>query len=158
MAPVNEGQARASGLWSQTLLVLAKDLAFDPDRGLLPRLGPGIFWVCVLLAALLAIGRSFAIERDNRAGTGLLLSGVDPAAMFLGKTLALMAELLVLEMVLAIAMAVMYDIAAGSLVLLSAGAVLASAGIAGAGTLYGALSLTGRSRDSLLAILLLPVL
>lgn len=173
-----------TGLGSQVLLVAVKDLeiearsrvatgrvlpfaavllllfaiALDPDRGLLPRVAPGLFWVAVMLAALLAVGRSFAVERENRAGTGLLLSGIDPAAMYLGKVLALLAQLLVLELVLGVGMAALYDVAPTDVALLAAGAVLGSAGVASAGTLYGAVVIVDRGRDSLLALLLLPVL
>ena len=111
-----------------------------------------------MLAALLAIGRSFAVERDNRAGVGLLLSGVDPAAMYVGKALAVLVELLALEAVLGLGMVVLYDVTPRSLGLIAVGAVLASAGVAAAGTLYGAVVVADRGRDSLLALLLLPVL
>lgn len=69
------------------ILLLLFAVALDPDRGLLPRVAPGLFWVAAMLAALLAIGRAFTIERENRAGLGLLLSGIDPAAMYVGKPL-----------------------------------------------------------------------
>lgn len=140
------------------ILLLLFAVALDPDRGLLPRVAPGLFWVAAMLAALLAIGRAFAVERENRAGLGLLLSGIDPAAMYVGKVLALLAQLLVLEILLGVGMIALYDVAPGNVALLGAGAVLASAGIAAAGTLYGAVVVSDRGRDSLLAILLLPVL
>ena len=140
------------------ILLLLFAIALDPDRGLLPRVAPGRFWVAAVLAALLAIGRSFAVERDNRAGIGLLLSGIDPAAMYLGKTLALLVQLLVLEVFLGIGMIGLYDVDPRDVGLLAAGALLASTGIAAAGTLYGAVVVGDRGRDSLLALLLLPVL
>ena len=40
--------------------------ALDPDRGLLARVAPGLFWTAVLLASLLAVGRAFAIEDGER--------------------------------------------------------------------------------------------
>jgi len=140
------------------ILLLLFAVALDPDRGLLPRVAPGLFWVAAMLAALLAIGRAFAVERENRAGLGLLLSGIDPGAMYVGKTLALLAQLLVLELLLGTGMVALYDVDARNIALLSAGAALASAGIAAAGTLYGAVVIADRGRDSLLALLLLPVL
>lgn len=140
------------------ILLLLFAVALDPDRGLLPRVAPGLFWVAAMLAALLAIGRAFAVERENRAGVGLLLSGIDPAAMYVGKTLALLAQLLVLEALLGVGMIALYDVAPDDVVLLGAGALLATAGIAAAGTLYGAVVITDSGRDSLLALLLLPVL
>lgn len=181
---VNRGETQRAGIASHTLLVAGKDLeiewrsrvtasrvlpfagvmlllfaiALDPDRGLLPRLAPGLFWIAALLASLLAVGRSFGVERDNRAGTALILSGVDPVAMFLGKAMALLAQLLLLEVVVGAGMVALYDVALRNVGLLVVGAVLASAGIASAGTLYGALVAGDRGRDSLLALLLLPVL
>lgn len=140
------------------VLVLLFAVALDPDRGLLPRVAPGLFWLAVLLSALLAIGRAFAVERHNAAGAGLLLSGLDPAAMYLGKAAALAAQLLVLEATVGMAMIVMYDVTARDAWLLVTGALLATVGIAAAGTLYGALVVNDRGRDSLLALLLLPVL
>lgn len=140
------------------VLVLLFAVALDPDRGLLPRVAPGLFWLAVLLSALLAIGRAFSVERENAAGSGLLLSGLDPAAMYLGKAGALVVQLLALEAVVAVTMAALYDVAPKHLWLIAAGSVLATAGIAAAGTLYGALVTVDRGRDSLLALLLLPVL
>ena len=140
------------------VLVLLFAVALDPDRGLLPRVAPGLFWLAVLLSALLAVGRAFAVERENSAGSGLLLSGLDPAAMYLGKAGALLVQLLALEAVVGVTMAALYDVAPKRLWLIVAGAVLASAGIAAAGTLYGALVTVDMGRDSLLALLLLPVL
>lgn len=140
------------------VLVLLFALALDPDRGLLPRVAPGLFWLAATLAALLAIGRAFAIERDNRAGTMMLLSGIDPSAMYLGKVAALTVELLALEAAVGITMIALYDVAPTRLGLMVPGAVLATTGVSAAGTLYGALVIADRGRDSLLALLLLPVL
>lgn len=140
------------------VLTLLFAIALDPDRGLLPRVAPGLFWVSVLLCGLLALGRSFAIERENGAGQGLLMSGTDPAALYLGKVTALTVQLMVLEVVLGVVMVAVYDVTVHGLLLAAVAAVLATIGIAAAGTLYGAFVGLDHSRDSLLAILLLPVL
>ena len=140
------------------VLLLLLAVALDPDRGLLPRVAPGLFWVAAILAALLAIGRAFAVERENRAGTALLLSGIDPAAMYVGKAAALAIELLVLELFVGVGMVALYDVTPARFGILASGAALATAGVAAAGTLYGAVVVSDRGRDSLLALLLLPVL
>lgn len=141
------------------VLLLLFAIALDPDRGLLPRLAPGLFWLAILLSALLAIGRTFAVERANRAGLGLVLSGLDPAAMYLGKAAALLVELLALELVVAVGMAALYDVQIVEPGIGVAGTIAATAGIAAAGTLYGAFLVGGDgSSDSLLALLVLPVL
>ena len=60
------------------ILVVLFAIALDPDSGLLPRLAPGLFWIAVLLSALMAVARSFAIEREHRAGEALI-NRIDPA-------------------------------------------------------------------------------
>src|SRR5947199_2459111 len=70
--------------------------ALDPDRGVLSTAAPGLFWVAVLFAALLAVQRSVAVEAADFARDGLRLSGLDPAGIFLGKAAAIALELAVL--------------------------------------------------------------
>jgi heme exporter protein B len=139
------------------VVLLLFAFALDPDRGLLPRVAPGLFWVAVLLAALLAVGRAFAVEAENGAREGLRLSALDPAAMFLGKAAAVAVQLVVLEAVLALTMFVLYDVEVRSPALLALSAVLATAGVAAAGSVYGVLAAGLRVRETLLPLLLLPV-
>ena len=170
-------------LWREALLVAGKDLriearsrvtlyqvlpfgvivvllfafALDPSRGVLPRVAPGLFWVAVLLAALLAVSRAFAVETENGARDSLRLSGLDGSALFLGKAGAIAAELAILEVILGVGVALFYDVEVRSLGLLVAAAVAATAGIAATGTLYGVLAAGLRVRETLVPLLLLPV-
>jgi heme exporter protein B len=139
------------------VVLLLFAFALDPDRGLLPRVAPGLFWVAVLLAALLAVGRAFAVEAENGAREGLRLSALDPAALFLGKAAAVAVQLVALEAVLAVAMFVLYDVEVRGAALLALSAVLATGGLAAAGSVYGALAAGLRVRETLLPLLLLPV-
>jgi len=132
--------------------------ALDPDRGLLPKVAPGLFWVAVLLAALLAVSRAFAIEQANGARDGLRLSGLDAGAMFLGKALAVALQLLALEVVLGLGVVLFYDLTPKAAQVLVPAALAATVGLAAAGTLYGVLAAGLRVRETLLPLLLLPVL
>ena len=102
--------------------------------------------------------RAFAIEADNGARDGLRLSGLDGAAIFLGKAAAIAVELLVLEVVLAVGVVVLYDVDARTrscpLVLAT---LAATVGLAATGTLYGVLAAGLRVRETLVPVLLLPV-
>jgi heme exporter protein B len=140
------------------IVILLFAFALDPDRGVLPRVAPGLFWVAVLLAALLAIGRAFATEEQHHARDGLRLAGLDGAAIFLGKAAAIAVELLVLEVVLGIGVVVLYDVSVHGLGILVLTALAATIGLAATGTLYGVLSAGLRLRETLLPLLLLPVL
>jgi heme exporter protein B len=139
------------------LVLVLFAFALDPDRGILPRVAPGLFWITVLLSALLAISRAFAVEAENGALDGLRLSGIDGAAVFLGKTAAIAVQLVALEIVLAIGVFVLYDVPVVGLVAIVPAALAATAGIAAAGTVYGALAGGLRSRETLVPLLVLPV-
>ncbi len=139
------------------IVLLLFAFALDPDRGILPRVAPGLFWVAVLLSSLLAIGRSFAVEAENGALDGLRLSGLDGAAVFLGKAAAIAVQLVILEIVLAIGVFVLYDVPVVGLVAIVPAALAATAGLAAAGTVYGALAGGLRSRETLVPLLVLPV-
>lgn len=138
------------------LVLVLFAFALDPDRGLLARAAAGLFWVAVLFSALLAVQRSFALEEGAR--DGLRLSGLDPAAVFLGKAAAVGAQLLGLEVLLGIGVVVLYGAALSAPVLLVATCLAATVGLAAAGTVYGVLSAGLRVRETLLPLLLLPVL
>jgi heme exporter protein B len=139
------------------IVLLLFAFALDPDRGILRRVAPGLFWVTVLLAALLAVSRSFGLEADNGARDGLRLSGLDGAAIFLGKALALAVELVALEAVLAACVVVLYGIELNTLLPLILATVAATIGVAATGTLYGVLAAGLRVRETLVPLLLLPV-
>jgi heme exporter protein B len=139
------------------VVLLLFAFALDPDRGVLRRVAPGLFWVTVLLAALLAVSRSFAIEAQHGARDGLRLSGLDPAAIFLGKAGAIAVELVVLEAVLAIGVVVLFDVSLASIGPLVLATILATAGVAATGTLYGVLAASSGARETLVPLLVLPV-
>lgn len=140
------------------LVLLLFAFALDPDRGVLEQVTSGLFWVVVLFSAVLAVQRSFSVEADDGVLDALRLSGLSPAGVYLGKVAALVVELLVLEAVLLAGAALFYGTTFRGWPLLAAVAVLATVGIAGAGAVYGALSVRLRSRDTLLPLLLLPLL
>jgi heme exporter protein B len=138
-------------------VVLLFGLALGPDRSVLTPASAGLFWVAVLLSCVLATQRSFAIESADGARDGLRLSGLDPAGVFLGKTGAIIAQLLVLEALLTIGVAVLYGTKlTGALVLLGA-CLAATVGLAAVGVTYGAVASSLRVRETLLPLLFLPV-
>ncbi|HVF75432.1 MAG TPA: heme exporter protein CcmB [Acidimicrobiales bacterium] len=136
------------------LVLVLFGFALDPDRGTLTRAAAGLFWVAVLFAGLLAVQRSFTLESAD----GLRISGLDPAGIFLGKAAAVAVELLALQVLLAVGVAVLYDARLDGPLLLLATCLAATVGMAAAGTAYGVLAAGLRVRETLLPLLLLPVL
>jgi len=141
--------------FSLVVLVLFA-FALGPSPTAMANAAPGLFWVSVLFATVLAVQRSVAIE-SSEARDGLRLSGLDPAGVFLGKTLAVAAELAALEVLLGAGVVLFYGARVHSLWDLVAACLAGTLGLAAAGTLYGALAGGLRVRETLLPFLLLPV-
>lgn len=138
------------------IVVVLFAFALDSDRTVLPRAASGLFWAAVLLATILAVGRAFSVEEANRARDGLRLSALDGGSVFLGKAAAIAVELFLLEVVLGVAVVVLYDVTLrGGLILLCA-AVAATVGLAATGTVYGVLAGGLRARETLVPLLVLP--
>jgi heme exporter protein B len=139
-----------------TMLMFA--FALD-ETDVLQRVAPGLVWLATLFSLLVLVQRAFAIEADDGALDALRVAGVDPVGIYLGKAVALAAQLALLELLLLVAAVLLYgaDIPAGGLVLLGVTLVLATAGLACVGTLYGGLTAGFTGRETLLPLLVLPV-
>ena len=139
------------------LVLVLFAFALDPNRGVLRQAAGGLYWVAVLFSAVLAVQRSSAIESGDGTRDQLRMSGLDPAGVFLGKAGAVAAQLLALEVLLGAGVVVLYDVHLSSLWLVVTSCVLATIGLAAAGTLYATLSAGIKVRETLLPLLLLPV-
>jgi heme exporter protein B len=139
------------------LILVLFAFALDPDRGVLERAAAGLFWVAVLLSALLAVQRSAGLEAADGVPDAQRLAGLDPAGIFLGKAAAVAVQLAGLEVLLGIGVVVLYGVDVQGVGTLLATAVAATVGLAAAGTLYGVLAAGLRVRETLLPLLLLPV-
>jgi heme exporter protein B len=134
--------------------------AFALDASdVLERVAPGLIWLATLFSLLVLVQRAFSVEAEDGALDALRVAGVDPIAIFWGKSLALAAQLAVLEVVLVVTAILLYGAAVpvGGVVLLVTTLVAATAGLACVGTLYGGLTAGFSGRETLLPLLILPV-
>ena len=141
-------------------MLVAVVFAFAVDPTVRARsIAGAMIWVTVLFAGTLGLGRSFALEREADAFTGVLVSPVPRGAVFLGKFLANLAVLLAVEAVIFPVYAILFGLGLGSalggLVLV---VFLATVGFMALGTLFGAITAHTRLGETLLPILLLPLL
>lgn len=156
-------EARAKVVATQVLpfaviVLVLFGLALDADRGTLRSFTPGLFWVATLFAAILAIQRSVAVETTSSAFEALRLSGAPGWKLFLGKALAVGVQLLAIEAVLALGVVVLYRTNFEDPLLVITAALAATIAIASAGSLYGVLAVGMGVRDTILPMLLLPIL
>jgi heme exporter protein B len=119
-----------------------------------------VLWVTLLLAAVLAVNRLFAHEREQGGLDGLLLAPIDRTAVFVAKATALYLYLVVFELIAVPAYAIMLlgPSPIDQLPALIAVLALANLGIATVGSLVAALAAEARARDLLVPLLLLPLL
>jgi heme exporter protein B len=139
------------------LVLILFAFALDPDRRILGEATPGLFWLAVLFSTLLALQRAFAVESADGVTDGLRLSGLDPAGIFLGKAAGIAVHLLALEVVLILGVTLFYGTTPDGALLLVSTCLAATAGLAAVGSIYGILSAGMRVRDTLLPLLVLPV-
>jgi heme exporter protein B len=132
--------------------------ALDKDD-LLERVAPGLIWLATLFSMLIVVQRSFAVEAADGALDALRTAGIPAQGIFFGKAIALGLQLVVLEVLLFFAAFVLYDSRVGlaGVGLLITSALAASCGLGLVGTLYGGLTTGAKGRESLLPLLLLPV-
>lgn len=139
------------------LVLLLFGFAFDQNHTILKQASPGLFWVAVLLCTLLSVQRSFAVEAADGARDGLRLSGLDPAGVFLGKVAAVALQLAILEVLLGTGVVVLFGTTLRDPALLVLSAAAATVGLAAAGVVYGMMAAGLRVRETLLPLLVLPV-
>ena len=119
----------------------------------------GLLWLAFVFAAVLGLGRAFALEVENDALSGLALAPVDRGWVFLGKAVASFVLIAAVQVATAAAFAFVFELdLAGAALRLAAVIALGTAGIASVGTLFSAMAVRTRFREVLLPILLLPML
>jgi heme exporter protein B len=114
----------------------------------------GLLWIGLVFTALLGLTRAFVAERDQGVMDGLALATPDRSAIWLGKSLSILAFLGVAEAVALPAYALFFQPVGWELL---AAVVLADVGIAAVGTLLSAMASASRARELLLPLLFLPL-
>jgi len=146
-------------LFFSVLLLFVFEFTLGADRDRLASVLPGLLWLGVLLAALLGLGRSFVLERENECWEALLLTPGDKSAVYVGKLAGNLLLMALVEAVVLTLFTLFMNVDVGralpGLLLVLA---LGTLGIAAVGTLFGAMTAHVRARELLFPVLLLPVL
>jgi heme exporter protein B len=114
----------------------------------------GLLWVAIVFTALLGLARAFVAEREQGLLDALVLSPADRSAIWLAKSVAVLAFLGAAEAVALPAFSIFFSAVDGPTI---AAVVLADLGICAIGTLVAAMSVAGRARELLLPLLFLPL-
>lgn len=151
--------ATVSTLFFAAVVLLLFGFALGPDSARLAQAAPGLLWLAIVFAGLLAIGRLHQVETDDGALEQLAAYPVARHALYAGKALGGLAVMLVLGIVVLGAVGILFavDVASAAVPLLAT-LVLGAIGIAAVGTFYAGLTVRLRAREVMLPLLVLPVL
>jgi heme exporter protein B len=131
-------------------------LAIGTDAPLLSDLGPGLYWIVVLLFGMLVILRKSAVDGQPQRDLVRLL-GIDPVARFTGATIATTVLVLTFEVVLVPVLIALYNPDFGSWPLLLVILPLVAVGMGLLGTIAGSVTTSVGTRTSLTPLLVVPL-
>lgn len=138
--------------------LLLFSFAIGPNSEALRTFSAGFLWLGLLLSSTLTLSESFHAEMENRALEGLLLLPSDPRALYYGKTIANWLQLTILGTALVPVMVVLYDAGTTDLLRLLVIIILGAGGLSAPGTLYAAMTAQVRAKQTLLPLLLFPLI
>jgi heme exporter protein B len=140
------------------LLLFIFEFTLGGDRDRLTAALPGLLWLGFILSGLLALGRSFLVERENDCWEGLLLSPGDKSAIYLGKLAGNIVVMGVVEAIVVALFGLFFNVDVwAALPGLTLVCVLGTVGLAAMGTTFAAMTAQVRARELLFPVLLLPL-
>ena len=137
--------------------LLLFSFAIGPNAEALRQHAAGFLWLALMLASTLTLAESFQSEMEQRAFEGLLLLPASARALYYGKAVANWIQLALVGVGLIPMMVVLYDAATPRVFALLGIILLGSAGLSAPGTLYAAMTSQARAKQTLLPLLLFPL-
>lgn len=122
-------------------------------------IGAGLIWMTIVFGGLLGVGRTFHLEAEDGALQGVLMSPVPKDAIFLGKTLSNFVLLYIVSLLVVAVFMLFFGMELGtSPPMLALALALGALGFVALGTLFAAVSSGTRMGETLLPILIFPLL
>ena len=141
------------------LVLLLFGFALGPDTEALRRAAAGALWLAILFAGVLAFNRSYQLELDGGALESLLLYPGARWAIYVGKLIANLVFVLVVEAIVIPVALILFQVQVPGGWLAQLGVMLLGTfGFVTLGTFYSAMSSRSRAREVLLPLLLFPML
>jgi heme exporter protein B len=142
------------------LVVVVFAIAFDPAGypSVTRQISGGILWVGLLFASMTALNQAWTREQRNQVLEAQRMAPSPASALFVGKALANMIFVLIVEVVLAPVFIIFFNLhVLGNPWLLVLILPLGSWALVVNGTFFAALGLRARNRELLLPLILLPL-
>lgn len=146
------------------LVVLIFAFAFGPifpekvERG---KLTASVLWAAFVFAGIISLNRSFTLERSHGAIDGIRLTGVDASNLYLSKVVSNLVFLFLLEIVItpiALQFLDLLDVVTMGILLKLFGVLsVGTLGFCAVGVLLAGMSTSANGGESLLSVILLPL-
>jgi heme exporter protein B len=117
---------------------------------------PALLWAVILLAAVLGLNRSLALDRENQVFDAMLIAPIPRTALYAGKVISITLFTLILDAILVVLFTVFFN-QPYYLPLVLLVVALGTVGYIAAGVLITSMTIQSRTREVLLPVLLLPV-
>lgn len=137
--------------------LLLFSFAIGPDSSALRQHAAAFLWLGLMLSSTLTLAESFQSEMEQRALEGLLLLPAGARALYYGKAISNWAQLSLLGVGLIPLMVVLYDAPMPRPFALLGVIMAGAAGLSAPGTLYAAMTSQARAKQTLLPLLLFPL-
>ena len=131
-------------------------IAIGTDAPTLRAVGVGMFWVVVMLFGVLVSVRRTGADSQSQKDM-VSLTGIDPAASFVGAATASSALLIVFEVILGLLTIALYDIRIVGWAWVPVILALVAIGLGLLGTLAGGIVATDRSAAALVPLIVAPM-
>jgi heme exporter protein B len=137
------------------LALVIANFGFQIDSRNATSIAPGVLWLALVFAGLVAFGRAFASEREQASLEAMMLTSASPGAIFTGKAFAAATLLVICEAVMLPALSLFFGTPFNAQVVVAV--LLATVGMAALGCLFAAMVARVRARELLLPLLTLPL-
>lgn len=138
------------------LVIVIFNFAFGTNQTTLNLVAPGILWVTFTFAGVLSLNRAFVPEKEQGCLEGLMACPVSREVIYVGKMLASLLFMLIIEAIALPIFAFLFNLPVLSLQIIVI-TVLTTIGFVTVGTLFSALAVNTKAREMVLPILFLPV-
>ena len=156
---VTNGQGLAQSALMGLLLIFVFSLAQDSSQPIDPQWAAAIFWLATSFSLVLIFNTLYGLEEDNEARLGLILSPLPAQGVWLAKALAGWLLLLLVQGLFLPASVIFLGIEQiGSWSQALALLLIVDWGLVVLGSLLGALGQGQSGRDSLLTVIVFPLL
>ena len=137
------------------LALVIANFGFQIDSRTAPVIAPGVLWLALVFAGLVAFGRAFSSEREQHTLESVVLTGAPASAIFAGKAAGSAALLVLCEAVLLPALSLFFGTPLTFALVIAV--LLATVGMSALGCVFAAMVAQLRAREVLLPLLAIPL-